>query len=96
MHIIKNNPFTRDPETVEERLYMTFLYNTPRADMVRRLQKPKQSEEHYVFGDKIIFLYYPNGYGTAVMNNNAFEKGLKVAATTRNWKTVNKLYEMIK
>jgi uncharacterized protein (DUF1697 family) len=96
MHIIKNNPFTRDPETVEDRLYVTFLFNTPRTDLVRNLQKSKQSNEHFVFDDNIIFLYYPDGYGRAVMNNNAFEKGLKVAATTRNWKTVNKLYEMTK
>jgi len=28
------------------------------------------------------------------MNNNFFEKKLKVNATTRNWKTVNKLFEL--
>ena len=30
------------------------------------------------------------------MNNNFFEQKLKVKATTRNWKTVNKLYELAK
>jgi len=33
-------------------------------------------------------------YGRAKMNNNFFENKLKVPATTRNWKTVNKLLEM--
>ncbi len=31
MHIIRNNPFTRDPGTAEDRLYVTFLFDTPRA-----------------------------------------------------------------
>jgi uncharacterized protein (DUF1697 family) len=93
-HIIHNNPFTRDPETAEDRLYVTFLFDTPREDLVSKLQELKQANEQFVFDDKIIFLHYPDGYGRAVMNNNAFERGLKVEATTRNWKTVNKLYEM--
>jgi len=29
------------------------------------------------------------------LNNNFFEKKLKVTATTRNWKTVNELVEMV-
>jgi len=39
-------------------------------------------------------LYYPGGYGNAKMDNNFFEKKLKVKATTRNWKTVKTLNEM--
>ncbi len=96
MHIIHNNPFTRDPGTAEDRLYVTFLFNLPRADLARKLQELKRHNEEFIHDDKIIFLYYPEGYGRAVMNNNAFEKALQVEATTRNWKTVNKLYEITK
>ena len=95
MHIIRNNPFTRDPGTAEDRLYVTFLFDTPRADLARKLQELKRHNEQFVHDDKIIFLYYQEEYGRAVMNNNAFEKALQVEATTRNWKTVNKLYEMV-
>ncbi len=31
MQIIHNNPFTRDPETAQDRLFVTFLFDTPRA-----------------------------------------------------------------
>ena len=93
-HIINNNPFTRDPESGPDRLYVTFLFSTPRADLARKLYELKKHNEHFIHNDKIIFLYYPEGYGRAVMNNNAFEKALHVEATTRNWKTINKLYEM--
>ena len=94
MDIIINNPFTRDPGTAANRLYVTFLFNTPREDLSVKLQALKEYNENFIQDDKIIFLYYPDGYARAVMGNNAFEQALKVEATTRNWKTVNKLYEM--
>lgn len=93
-HIINHNPFTQQPGTALDRLYVTFLLSTPQEDLVRKLQYLKKNDEHFVQDDKIIFLYFPDGYGKAVMNNNAFEKALHVAATTRNWKTVNELYKM--
>lgn len=96
LNIISHNPFTSEHGTVTERLYVTFLFSTPRAELSGKLYEQKKHNEHFVHDDKIIFLYYPDGYGKAVMNNNAFEKILQVEATTRNWKTVNKLYEMTK
>jgi uncharacterized protein (DUF1697 family) len=92
--IINHNPFTRDPETTHDRLFVTFLFSAPRADLVRKLQEPEQTNEQFIFDAEIIYLYYPDGYGRAMMNNNTFEKALQVEASTRNWKTVNKLYEM--
>jgi uncharacterized protein (DUF1697 family) len=43
---------------------------------------------------KEIYLYLPEGYGGTKLNNNFFEKKLGLNATTRNWKTVNKLLEI--
>jgi uncharacterized protein (DUF1697 family) len=93
-HIIHNNPFTRDPETLQDRLYVTFLFDIPRADLAEKLQEVEPENEHFILDGKFIFLYYPYGYGKAAMNNKAFEKVLQVRATSRNWKTVSKLYEM--
>ena len=93
-YIIDNNPFTQDHAKEEDKLYVTFLFGTPSADLIKGLERFNKSDEQFVIEDKIIFLYYPDGYGRAKINNNAFEKELKVKATTRNWKTINKLYEM--
>jgi uncharacterized protein (DUF1697 family) len=92
--IINKNPFPRDPATVRDRLYVTFLFDTPREELISMITKPAQIDEHFILGGNIIYLYYPGGYGRARMDNNAFEKALQVKATTRNWKTVNKLLEM--
>ena len=94
VHLINNNPFTQDPETAIERLAVTFLFETPPTGLVKKILEPEQTNEHFIFDEKFIFLYYPDGFGKVVMGNNAFEKALKVEATTRNWRTVNKLYEM--
>ena len=93
-NLIDNNPFARDPETNRDRLYVTFLFDTPSEELVGKIRESRKTNEHFIIIGKTIFLYYPDGYGRAVMNNNAFEKGLKVEATTRNWKTINALFEM--
>jgi uncharacterized protein (DUF1697 family) len=41
-----------------------------------------------------IYLYCPNGYGRTKLSNNALERAFSVRATTRNWRTVNQLYQI--
>ncbi len=93
-HVLENNPFLNNPETATERLYMTFLKEEPVAERIEKLQEVDYSPEDYRLEGKDLYFFAPNGYGRAKMNNNFFEKKLKVVATTRNWRTVNKLYEM--
>ena len=52
--------------------------------------------DQFVIDGKEIYLFCPGGYGRAKLNNNFFEKRLNVSATTRNWKTVTKLYDLAK
>ena len=73
---------------------MTFLGSEPEEDRIQSLLDYDYSPEEYVIEGANIYFYSPNGYGNAKMNNNFFEAKLKVSATTRNWKTVNKLAEM--
>ena len=76
------------------RCYVTFLSEVPQGDLVTTLQEHDYSPEEWnLIGDRIYF-YSPQGYGRAKMNNNFFEKKLKVKATTRNWSTVLKMKEM--
>jgi len=41
------------------------------------------------------YLHLPNGYGRAKLNNALVEKQLGVAGTTRNWRTTEKLLELV-
>ncbi|MEQ8809751.1 MAG: DUF1697 domain-containing protein, partial [Imperialibacter sp.] len=51
--------------------------------------------DRFVLTGKEVYVYCPNGYGRTKINNTFFESKLKVGATTRNWKTVNVLAEMV-
>jgi uncharacterized protein (DUF1697 family) len=48
----------------------------------------------FIVTGREIFLHCPVSYGNSKLNNNFFESKLKVAATTRNWKTLNALMEI--
>jgi predicted ATPase len=62
------------------------------APFPRRIQPTEPDRFH--IGRQEIYLYCPGGYGKTKLSNTAFEKAPSVRATTRNWKTVNALFEM--
>jgi uncharacterized protein (DUF1697 family) len=92
--VIKNNPFLKDKIVEIDRLYVTFLSETPDNNIINKLNLSKNEGEEFQIIDKEVYLYCPNGYGRTKLNNNIFESKLKVKATTRNWNTVNKLMEI--
>jgi uncharacterized protein (DUF1697 family) len=94
--IIKNNPFIKEKNIALEKLYVIFLNEIPDPVLKKNLIESDLGPERFVIIDKTIYLYCPVGYGEAKLNNNFFEKKLKVIATTRNWKTTNILLDMMK
>jgi uncharacterized protein (DUF1697 family) len=54
----------------------------------------EDKSDQLAIAGKDIYLFCPNGYARTKLTNNYFEKKLNVSATTRNWKTVNKLYDL--
>jgi uncharacterized protein (DUF1697 family) len=93
-NVLKNNPWTNDTTKDPNRTYVTFLAETPLEENLSKILNLDYSPEEYIIDGKIIYFFSPAGYGRAKMNNNFFEKKLKVIATTRNWKTVVKLLEL--
>ncbi len=93
--IIAGNPFLKNGREIDlERLYVTFLSSTPTKADVTNLIVPQAQDDEYIIKGQEIFLYCPQGYGNTKLSNNLFEKKLKTSATTRNWRSVNALYEM--
>jgi uncharacterized protein (DUF1697 family) len=92
--IITNNPFLKERDMDTAKLYVTFLYEMPSELNVRPLEETRYETDRFVIADGEVYLYCPNGYGRTKLSNNFFEKKLGVAATTRNWKTVNTLLSM--
>lgn len=93
-YTLKNNPFIKRKKE-PERLYVTFLSNNPSKENIQKLNSVNYLPEEYKIDEKLIYLFLPNGAGKAKLNNNLFENKLKVDGTTRNWKTVKTLSELI-
>ena len=76
------------------KILVTFLQNTPLDKKVELLLEYVKSPERLIIQDREVYLYCPNGYGTSKLTNVFIEKKLGISATTRNWKSVKKLYEL--
>lgn len=89
--ILESHPF-KNEEPV--RVLVTFLYERPDPSKLEALRRYEDKVDRFAIGGQEIFLFCPGGYGRTKLSNTFFERKLGVIATTRNWKTVNRLYEM--
>ena len=92
--ILNGNPFINSGNENTERMYVTFLENEPLKSSLKDLIPPKETHDEFKVIGKEIYLYCQEGYGRTVLSIDFFEKKLKMKATARNWRTVNKLYEL--
>lgn len=87
------NPFLREENVATKSLYVTFLAEKPKAENLAKLESVSFLPDIFTVSDKRIYLKVEK-YGKTKLSNNFFERKLKVSATTRNWKTVLKLYDI--
>lgn len=93
--VIANNPFVTHENLDEAKLYVSLLATLPLPENVEKLASFAFQEETYQLIDRAVYLYVPKGYGNAKLSNNFLENKLKVSATTRNWKTMLTLRDML-
>ena len=89
--VIDASPFK---EKDENKILVTFLSDPPKEIPLQEIEKVKSASEEFSISGKEIYLFFPDGYGRTKLANNFFERKLKLAATTRNWRTINKLWEL--
>jgi uncharacterized protein (DUF1697 family) len=92
--IIAANPFLVDPGKDSSKIYVTFLSDVPERAKFDKIGEGQNFAEDYRLNDKTIFVYCPNGYGNTKLSTNFLESKLKVAATSRNWKTTLELLRL--
>jgi uncharacterized protein (DUF1697 family) len=91
---ISQNPFKKEKNIDLKKLHVTFLSETPDKEKIEQIKEANFLPDRFVFKGKEIYLHIPDSYGETKLSNKFFENKLKVGATTRNWNTVNKLFEM--
>jgi uncharacterized protein (DUF1697 family) len=92
--LIEHNPFVTQRHEDLTKLHVTFLAASPSKLLAGNLVVPTGSPDEFILDDKELYLFCPNGYGNTKLSNNFFERKLSVTTTTRNWKTVNALYNI--
>lgn len=91
---ISDNPFSFVEE--KERLHLTFLSEIPSSEKAKLLKKFNFDPDQFKIIGKNTFIYCNGKYSESKLTNNFLETKLNVLCTTRNWKTVLQLYELVK
>jgi uncharacterized protein (DUF1697 family) len=91
---IQDNPLLKKPACDPSKLHVTFLSQAPSKAALKEVEAWSTEPDVFSCSGAEVYLYCPNGYHATKLSNNALEKALSAGATTRNWKTVNGLYEM--
>ena len=92
--IIRSNPFLGDKALDVAKLHVTFLLSAPFESACDKMKEIRGEPDAFFLADKEVYLFCQNGYGRTKLSNNFFEKKLSVIATTRNWNSVRKLYDL--
>ena len=93
--IVENCPY--EEAKIEEngtRVLVTFLRSAPSKQKQNLLSEYVKPPERLTIKGSEVYLYCPNGYGKSKLTNIFLENKLGISATTRNWKSVKKLYEL--
>ena len=93
--ILKSNPYN-DGKKDATKLHVTLLADIPAKDLLESTRDERYQSDEFQIVDKVIYLYCPDGYGMTKFSTTFFEKKLAVTATTRNWKTMEALGDLVK
>lgn len=90
--LLNNNPFSGEKMN---KCYVTIFHTQPSTVLIAALDlSPFPNDECYVT-PQCVYSFYTLGAGKAKCHNNFFESKLKVAATTRNHRTMTALTKLI-
>lgn len=92
---IAQNPFLKEENPDIDRLHLTCLKELPSPELLEKIKTYQYLPDRYEIVGRDVFIFCAAGYGTSKLVNSFFETKLKTPATTRNWKTVMKLNEMV-
>jgi len=92
--LLKSNPYAPAKLKDGERLFVSFLEETPAKAMAAKLEAIQDPKDEVKVRGREAFLLVRGSYGESNLSNAFVEKMLGVRATTRNYPTTLKLLEM--
>lgn len=91
--IIKNNPFDGQFENHKE-MHVLFLNEALPKEKTEQLLSNNNEKEKFAVRGREIFHHSKIGFVESLLGKDYIGKKLKVSATARNWRTVNKILEL--
>jgi uncharacterized protein (DUF1697 family) len=91
--VVSRSPLADGPEN-PSRFFVAFLSGPPEPPAVKEIEAQDFGPDRIWVSGAEAYLWCPNGAGRTLLTNNAVEKRLGVAATSRNWNTVSKLVSL--
>ena len=92
--IVQANPFMKTGAEADK-LHVVFLEELPTGDQVELLDQNRSPGDEFRVVGREIYLHCPNGFARTKLTNTYFDSKLSTRSTTRNWRTVQKLLELI-
>ncbi|MBK9212715.1 MAG: DUF1697 domain-containing protein [Saprospiraceae bacterium] len=92
--LVDNNPFRNDPTKDKSFWHLTILEAVPSIEILGKINVSKYLPDEFILLENAIYLYCPRGYGQTKLTNNFWESKFNLCATTRNWKTLEKLINL--
>jgi uncharacterized protein (DUF1697 family) len=92
--VIVHNPFLKSGAT-EETLHVMFLADQPSLERVDNLDSDRSPPDAFIVRGRDVYLQLPNGVAASKLTNNHFDSKLATISTSRNWRTVTKLLELM-
>jgi uncharacterized protein (DUF1697 family) len=90
--VLAGNPFQQGHEV--SRVFFVLFAQNPAPEKVEELLAEDFGAEKLVITEDAAYMYIPGTYGRGKLSSNFLEKKLDVAATMRNFNTMNKLVEI--
>ncbi len=77
------------------RLQVMFLAEAPRPEHAASLDPGRSPGDEYALAGREIYLYQPGGIAESKLTNAYFDTKLKTTSTSRNWRTVLALVDLM-
>ena len=93
--VLSLSPYDNEDQISTNKTYFILLFETPTKEFLEVFKKLTFPNEQFKITDDCVYLLCLNGYGKSKLNNNLVESKLKVVATARNYRTMQKILALV-
>lgn len=92
---VKANPYAEAAEADPTKVHVMFLSGSPSQAALEAIDIVEFAPEEFSIGSGVAYLYLPDGMGRSKLAEALAKAASGAVGTTRNWRTVSRLMEMV-